>query len=304
MSILVKGLTKKFGSQTAVDALDFSVSPGEIVGFLGPNGAGKSTTMKMLCCYLTPDAGTAEVAGYDIVQQSLDVRKNIGYLPEQNPLYDDMYVREYLSFVARIHHLANAEARIREVTELTGLEKEQHKMIGTLSKGYRQRVGLAQAIIHDPKVLILDEPTSGLDMNQLVGVRQLIKDLGKEKTVIFSSHIMQEIQALCQRVIIIHEGKLVADDPIEKLQSGLSGKQQIMVQFAETQIPVAAFKAINGVSDVVQNGNILIIRSKEANEVKAAIFKTAVDNNLTIVEMKTESADMETVFRELTKNIS
>lgn len=304
MSILVKGLTKKFGSQTAVDALDFSVSPGEIVGFLGPNGAGKSTTMKMLCCYLTPDAGTAEVAGYDIVQQSLDVRKNIGYLPEQNPLYDDMYVREYLSFVARIHHLANAEARIREVTELTGLEKEQHKMIGTLSKGYRQRVGLAQAIIHDPKVLILDEPTSGLDMNQLVGVRQLIKDLGKEKTVIFSSHIMQEIQALCQRVIIIHEGKLVADDPIEKLQSGLSGKQQIMVQFAETQIPVAAFKAINGVSDVVQNGNIVIIRSKEANEVKAAIFKTAVDNNLTIVEMKTESADMETVFRELTKNIS
>lgn len=304
MSIIVKGLTKKFGSQTAVNALDFSVRPGEIVGFLGPNGAGKSTTMKMLCCYLTPDAGTAEVAGYDILQQSLDVRKNIGYLPEHNPLYEDMYVREYLSFVARIHGLANAEARILEVTEMTGLEKEQHKIIGTLSKGYRQRVGLAQAIIHDPKVLILDEPTSGLDMNQLVGVRQLIKDLGKEKTVVFSSHIMQEIQALCQRVIIIHDGNLVADDPIEKLQSGLSGMQQIMVQFAETQIPVASFKAINGVSDVVQNGNIITIRSKEAKEVKAAIFKTAVDNNLTIVEMKTEATDMETVFRQLTKNNS
>lgn len=304
MSIIVKGLTKIFGNQTAVNKLDFSIRPGEIVGFLGPNGAGKSTTMKMLCCYLTPDEGTAEVAGFDIQQQSLDVRRNIGYLPEHNPLYEEMYVREYLAFVARIHGLPNAEARIREVVYMTGLEKEQHKIIGTLSKGYRQRVGLAQAIIHDPKVLILDEPTSGLDMNQLVEVRQLIKDLGKEKTLIFSSHIMQEIQALCQRVIIIHDGNLVADDPIEKLQSGLAGMQQIVVEFAEADIPVAVFKAIRGVNDAVLNGKVLTIRSKDPNEVKAEIFKAAVENKITIVEMKTESADMETVFRQLTKNIS
>src|SRR5690606_37326340 len=177
--------------------------------------AGKSTTMKMLCGFMVPTGGSASVNGYDIVEQSLEVRKNIGYLPETNPLYDDMYVKEYLEFVAGIHGLKNATERIREVVAITGLDKEQHKLISALSKGYRQRVGLAQAIIHDPDILILDEPTSGLDMNQLAGIRQLIKDMGKEKIVIFSSHIMQEVQALCHRVLIINDGKLVADDSIE-----------------------------------------------------------------------------------------
>ena len=188
MSIVVNGITKIFGTQTAVNNVSFSAKPGEIVGFLGPNGAGKSTTMKMLCCYLEPSSGTAEVEGFDILKNPLEVRKNIGYLPEQNPLYDDMYVREYLGFVAGLHKIKNPDKRIDEVIQTTGLEKEQHKIIGTLSKGYKQRVGLAQAIIHDPKVLILDEPTSGLDMNQLVGIRQLIREMGKEKTVIHNWH--------------------------------------------------------------------------------------------------------------------
>ena len=186
MSIVVNGITKIFGTQTAVNNVSFSAKPGEIVGFLGPNGAGKSTTMKMLCCYLAPTEGTAEIAGFDILKDPLKVKKNVGYLPEHNPLYEDMYVREYLGFVAGLHKINNPEKRIDEVIHTTGLEKEQHKIIGTLSKGYKQRVGLAQAIIHDPKVLILDEPTSGLDMNQLVGIRQLIREMGKEKTVIFS----------------------------------------------------------------------------------------------------------------------
>jgi len=214
MSLSLKSLTKEYGAQKAVDELSFDVSGGTIMGFLGPNGAGKSTTMKMVSCYISPTSGTAEVCGYDIHKNPLQVRKHIGYLPEHNPLYLDMYVREYLQFVAGIHKLDNKKKRAAEMIEMTGLGKEQHKLIGALSKGYRQRVGLAQAMIHNPDVLILDEPTSGLDMNQLVDIRNLIKTLGQEKTVILSTHIMQEVQAMCDRVIIINNGKKVADDPI------------------------------------------------------------------------------------------
>ncbi len=301
MSIVVNGITKIFGTQTAVNNVSFSAKPGEIVGFLGPNGAGKSTTMKMLCCYLEPSSGTAEVEGFDILKNPLEVRKNIGYLPEQNPLYDDMYVREYLGFVAGLHKIKNPDKRIDEVIQTTGLEKEQHKIIGTLSKGYKQRVGLAQAIIHDPKVLILDEPTSGLDMNQLVGIRQLIREMGKEKTVIFSSHIMQEIQALCHRVLIINDGVLIADDSIADLQARVSGQTKVVVVFSNDQYSKDPFVAVPGVISVQKEGDRLTILGKDDADIKPGIFKAAVDSGLTIVEMKSELMNMESIFRQLTQ---
>lgn len=217
MSISVQQLSKNYDSQKAVDEISFEASPGKILGFLGPNGAGKSTTMKMLTCYLPQTSGKAFVCGFDIANDSLQVRKNIGYLPESNPLYHDMYVREFLYFVGNTYHLQNLKAKVEEVILATGLEKEQHKKIGQLSKGYKQRVGLAQAIIHDPKVLILDEPTSGLDPNQLIEIRKLIKELGKTKTVILSTHIMQEVEAICDDVIIINKGKIVANNSLKGL---------------------------------------------------------------------------------------
>lgn len=219
MSISVESLTKVYGQQRAVDGISFSAQPG-VLGFLGPNGAGKSTTMKILTGFIPQTSGKAAVCGYDVEAQPLEVKRSIGYLPESNPLYQDMYVRESLSFIADIHQIPDAEKRIEEVIELTGLTPEKHKKIGQLSKGYRQRVGLAQAILHDPQVLILDEPTSGLDPNQLIGIRQLIRDLGKTKTIILSTHIMQEVEAVCNRVVIINKGKIVADDTLE----GLRGK--------------------------------------------------------------------------------
>ena len=223
MSIVVELLTKTYGAQNAVDCISFSAKPG-VLGFLGPNGAGKSTTMKILTCYLPQTAGKASVCGYDIESQPLEVKRNIGYLPESNPLYLDMYVKESMSFIAGIHQMKSPQKRIEETIELTGLGPEQHKKIGQLSKGYRQRVGLAQAILHEPKVLILDEPTSGLDPNQLIGIRQLILELGKTKTVILSTHIMQEVEAVCDHVIIINKGKIVADDTLEGLRTSNEGK--------------------------------------------------------------------------------
>lgn len=222
MSIVVKSLSKTYGSQKAVDEISFEASPGKILGFLGPNGAGKSTTMKMLTCFLPQTNGEASVCGFDIATQSLEVRKRIGYLPESNPLYHEMYVKEFLHFVADSYQILNKKERILEVIGLTGLDKEQHKKIGQLSKGYKQRVGLAQAIIHNPEVLILDEPTSGLDPNQLIEIRKLIKDLGKTKTVILSTHIMQEVEAICDEVIIINKGKIVANNSL----SGLLAQHQ------------------------------------------------------------------------------
>src|ERR1700761_6545331 len=223
MSIRVEGLTKIYGQQKAVDNISFSAAPG-VLGFLGPNGAGKSTTMKILTCFIPQTAGKASVCGFDVEKDSLEVRKHIGYLPESNSLYLDMYVKEALGFIANIHHIPSPHQRIAGVIEQTGLGPEQHKKIGQLSKGYRQRVGLAQAIIHDPEVLILDEPTSGLDPNQLIGIRQLIIELGKTKTVILSTHIMQEVEAVCDNVIIINKGKIVANDSLEGLRDKNKGK--------------------------------------------------------------------------------
>ncbi len=223
MSILVESLTKVYGAQKAVDSISFSARPG-VLGFLGPNGAGKSTTMKILTCFIPQTEGKASVCGYDIEKQPLEVKRNIGYLPESNPLYLDMYVKESMAFIAGIHQMHSPQKRIGEIIEQTGLGPEQHKKIGQLSKGYRQRVGLAQAILHNPEVLILDEPTSGLDPNQLIGIRQLILDLGKTKTVILSTHIMQEVEAVCDHVIIINKGKIVADDTLTGLRDKNKGK--------------------------------------------------------------------------------
>ena len=225
MSISVESLTKVYGKQKAVDGISFSASPG-VLGFLGPNGAGKSTTMKILTGYLPQTSGKASVCGFDVETQALDVKRNIGYLPESNPLYQDMYVRESLGFIASIHQVPQPEKRIDEIIEQTGLIPERHKKIEQLSKGYRQRVGLAQAILHDPQVLILDEPTSGLDPNQLIGIRQLIRDLGKTKTIILSTHIMQEVEAVCNRVIIINKGTIVANDSLDGLRKS-NGNQSL-----------------------------------------------------------------------------
>jgi ABC-2 type transport system ATP-binding protein len=231
MSIQVDHITKLYGSQKALDDVSFSVGGSEVVGFLGPNGAGKSTMMKILTCYLPPTNGTAVVCGHDVGSASLEVRRNVGYLPEHNPLYVDLYVREYLVFVAGIHGMARKEERVKEMIDLVGLGREQHKRIGQLSKGYRQRVGLAQAMIHDPKVLILDEPTSGLDPNQLVEIRSLIKEVGRSKTVLLSTHIMQEVEAICDRVIILDKGRIVADDSASTLRSGSQQRAVIEVEF-------------------------------------------------------------------------
>lgn len=230
MSISVQGLTKVYGSQKAVDDISFTAQPG-VLGFLGPNGAGKSTTMKMLTGFIPQTSGSAAVCGFDINTQSLEVRSRIGYLPENNPLYPDMYVKESLAFIAGIHGMTEPAERIAEVIALTGLQPEQHKKIGQLSRGYRQRVGLAQAILHNPEVLILDEPTSGLDPNQLIGIRQLIRDLGKTKTIILSTHIMQEVEAVCNQVIIVNKGRIVADDTLHGLTTTHKGQslEQIFI---------------------------------------------------------------------------
>lgn len=302
MSVSVAGLTKRFDDQIAVNELSFEARPGEILGFLGPNGAGKTTTMKMICGYMPPDEGTAVVEGYDVNESPLQARRKIGYLPEHNPLYDEMYIREFLRFVASIHKIEDKDTRIEEVITMTGLEKEKNKVIGTLSKGYRQRVGLAQAIIHDPAVLILDEPTSGLDMNQLIDIRQLIRDLGKEKTVIFSSHIMQEVQALCDRVVIINNGTLVADEPIGRLTARMGQGQTIHLEVERAGVSDSVFSSIPGVDHVTREGNIYVISSAGGQDIRKLVFETAVKSGLVILEMKLDRANVEEVFRKLTKS--
>jgi ABC-2 type transport system ATP-binding protein len=301
MSVVVKGLTKLYGTQKAVDNISFELGSGEILGFLGPNGAGKSTTMKMLTGYVMPNEGSAEICGLDIIDKPLEVRKKIGYLPESNPLYTEMYVREYLQFVASIHKVKNHEKKISELIEMTGLEKEQHKLIGALSKGYKQRVGLAQALIHDPDILILDEPTSGLDMNQLIDIRKLILEMGKEKTIIFSTHIMQEVQALCSRVIIIHDGKLVADDPIDKLQDRISGEQVIRLEFEMFPQDISALNTISGVNKVEKENNRIKIYSSDKVDIRPDVFRMCAARNWVVVEMSSEKMNVEYVFRKLTK---
>lgn len=302
MSVSVFGVTKRFGGQVAVDHLSFEARPGEILGFLGPNGAGKTTTMKMICGYIPPDEGTAVVEGFDVSESALQARKRIGYLPEHNPLYDEMYVREFLRFVASIHKISDKDKRIAEVIAMTGLEKEKNKPIGALSKGYRQRVGLAQAIIHDPAVLILDEPTSGLDMNQLMDIRQLIRDLGKEKTVIFSSHIMQEVQALCDRVVIINNGVLVANESIDRLTARMGQGQTIHLEVESATVPASVFASVSGVKHAALDGHIYTITGSDDADIRKTVFEAAVKNNLAVLEMKLDRANVEEVFRTLTKS--
>jgi len=302
MSVKINQLTKIYGQQRAVDNLSFSVEKGEILGFLGPNGAGKTTTMKILTCFIPQTEGTAEVCGYDTAKSPMEVRSQIGYLPEHNPLYKDMYVREYLRFVAGLHKLKKARSRVDEMIEQTGLTLEQNKLIGALSKGYRQRVGLAQAMLHDPQVLILDEPTSGLDPNQLVEIRQLIKNIGDEKTVIFSTHIMQEVQAICDRVLIINKGKAVANEKIDALQSIVSSALTIAVEFKE-KATADLLEKIDGVKSAknIANGRWELL-VEDQRDIREAIFKFAVNNNLTLLGMQKQERSVENVFQELTKD--
>ena len=301
MSIKVASLTKVYGTQLAVDHISFELKKGEIVGFLGPNGAGKSTTMKMITGYLPPTDGTAMVSGFDIQEQPMEVRKRVGYLPEANPLYHEMYVREYLEFTAGIHKLGKAKDRIEEMINLTGLNKEAHKKIGMLSKGYKQRVGLAQAMLHNPEVLILDEPTSGLDPNQIVEIRDLIIRIGKEKTVLLSTHIMQEVQAMCNRVIIISGGKLVADDSIEALQQTKSTDGAVIVSF-ESSVDQSILARLRNVKKVEDMGNKKWkLYTSKPDELRKEVMKWAIDQDININTIQAESQSLEDVFRSLTQ---
>lgn len=300
MSVKVEGIVKMYGDQHAVDHLSFEAKKGEVLGFLGPNGAGKTTTMKIISCFIPQTAGKASVCGFFTDVDPMEVRKRIGYLPEHNPLYKEMYIKEYLHFIAGLHKLNNKRDRVAEMIELTGLGKEQNKRIGEISKGYKQRVGLAQAMIHDPEVLILDEPTSGLDPNQLVEIRGLIKRVGERKTVIFSTHIMQEVQAVCDRVVIINKGKLVANDDINTLQSKVYGESLVSVQFLENTNK-AQLSRIKEVIKVREMGNNRWqLSAKLTKDIRADLFKFAVSQNLTIIEMKKEVSSVEDVFQQLT----
>ncbi len=300
MSIKAENITKYYGTQKALNNVSFEVGSNEIVGFLGPNGAGKSTMMKILTCYIPQSSGKASVCGFDVETQSMEVRKNVGYLPEHNPLYLEMYVKEYLNFIGGLHGVKKLDARVKEMISVTGLELEQKKKIGALSKGYRQRVGLAQAMIHDPKVLIMDEPTTGLDPNQLEEIRTLIKKLGKEKTVMLSTHIMQEVEAVCDRVIIINRGELSVEGTIEELKH-TGEMQSILVEFDKEFTPVQ-LKSISGVADVLHiEGNKWRITAKEAENIRKEIFNFAVANSATVLTLSKEEQRMEDIFREKTK---
>jgi len=299
MSIRVEKVSKIYGTQKALKEVSFEVQKGEIVGFLGPNGAGKSTLMKILTGYIPQTMGVAKICDLDIRENSLESRRKIGYLPEHNPLYLDMYVKEYLEFVANIYGVN--PSYIDEMIEKTGLIKEKHKLISSLSKGYRQRVGLAQALIHDPEVLILDEPTTGLDPNQLVEIRSLIKEIGKEKTVMLSTHIMQEVEAICDRVIIINKGQIVANQTIGELQKSTGNRKLITVEF-DKKINKKELLNIENVLEVVELGrNQYQIFSDSKFDLRPPLFEFAVDNKLTVLQMNMEEQKLENIFRDLTK---
>jgi ABC-2 type transport system ATP-binding protein len=351
MSIVVNNITKLYGTQKALDAVSLKINPGEIVGLLGPNGAGKSTLMKILACFLPQTSGDASVCGFDVLDQSIEVRKRVGYLPENNPLYLDLYVREFLEFITGIRQSAagtqhsihgkrykvfsenrepgtenreprtenrepRTEKRITDIIDLTGLGSEQHKKIGALSKGYRQRVGLAQALLHDPEVLILDEPTSGLDPNQIVEIRSLIQEIGKAKTVILSTHIMQEVEAICDRSIIIHKGKIVADDLTKNIHNLLLTKSIIRVEFGSPVEP-GKLLTIPGVIEALESAlnvqhpasSIQHLASttwhlvaEPSTDIRRDVFNFAVQNHLTVLSLLQEEQKLEEVFQELTKN--
>jgi len=320
MSIIVDHITKLYGTQKALDDVSLNIKPGEVVGLLGPNGAGKSTLMKILTCYIPPTTGDATVCGFDILEQSMEVRKRVGYLPENNPLYSDLYVKEFLTFMAGINHLdkrtsgqadkqkSKIENRISEIIELTGLQIEQHKKIGVLSRGYRQRVGLAQALLHDPDVLILDEPTSGLDPNQLVEIRGLIRSIGKEKTIMMSTHIMQEVEAICDRTIIIHKGKIVADDKTGNLRKMEKSKIIVRVEFDKpvTRDLLMGIKGIKKAeisigSNKDPGSTSWNLESDSASDIRPAVFKFAVETGLTVLSLQRDEQRLEEVFQELTR---
>lgn len=310
MSIQVNNLTKIYGEQKAIDSISFEIKTGEIVGFVGPNGAGKSTTMKILTGFIPPSSGEAKINSLDLHENSLEIRKNIGYLPENNPLYLDMYVKEYLEFVAGIYKLGkNTKSRIEEIIKQTGLTVEQKKKIGALSKGYRQRVGLAQALIHDPSILILDEPTSGLDPNQIIEIRNLISAVGKEKTVMLSTHIMQEVEAICDRIIIMNKGKIVADDFINSITSRKDDELVTVVVEFDQKPKQEDLEKINQVDKVakVDDQNWLIqslpagSAGSSQEDIRQHIFKFAVDHGLAVLSMQKKEKSLEEVFQELTK---
>ncbi|MCF8451540.1 MAG: gliding motility-associated ABC transporter ATP-binding subunit GldA [Taibaiella sp.] len=302
MSIKVSSLTKLYVTQKAVDGISFEIGKGEICGFLGPNGAGKSTTMKMITGYLPATSGTATVCGFDVAEKPMEVRKRVGYLPEANPLYFEMYVREYLEFSAGIHKLGSDKTRrIEEMIGLTGLDKEAHKKIDALSKGYKQRVGLAQAMLHNPEVLILDEPTSGLDPNQIVEIRELIKNIGADKTVLLSTHIMQEVQAMCSRVIIINNGSIVADDSIGNLQQSNTRQDVLIITFDMAVDSKLFMKLKNAVKSENIDGNRWKIATASPELLKREVMQWALDHDLSINSMLANTESLEDVFRTLTK---
>lgn len=307
MGITVRNLVKEYGSQRAVDDISFEVRTGDILGFLGPNGAGKSTTMKIITCYLRPNSGSVDLDGYNIEDHANEVRRRIGYLPENNPLYLEMSIVDYLAYSAALNQVEKnrINSRVREMIEITGLTKERHKLIGELSKGYRQRVGLAQALIHDPDVLILDEPTTGLDPNQIVEIRSLIKEIGKEKTIMLSSHILQEVEATCDRIIIINQGKIAADATTADLKKRASGAERVRVQVAANGSAVGdALLALPGVSAIERDHeskeNLWVIDSKPNQPVREQIFKLCVENNWILLQMTPVHTSLEDIFRQLT----
>lgn len=302
MSIKVSSLSKIYNTQKAVDNISFELTKGEIVGFLGPNGAGKSTTMKMITGYLPPTTGQVEVCGYNVAEKPMEIRRKIGYLAEANPLYYEMYVREYLDFTAGIHQLGKgAKKRIEEMIDMTGLSKEAHKKIGALSKGYKQRVGLAQAMLHNPEVLILDEPTTGLDPNQIIEIRDLIKAIGREKTVLLSTHIMQEVQAMCNRVIIINNGKIVTDDTLTHLNE-INTSQDVLVVTFESNIGQSQLQVLSNVTSIeVINDKTFQLLSANIEALRRELMQWALNNNVNIAGMQAQTNSLEDVFRKLTK---
>jgi ABC-2 type transport system ATP-binding protein len=303
MSVSVKNLTKIFGVQKALNDISFEVKAGEIVGFLGPNGAGKSTTMKIATGYLPPSMGTIEICGFDITKQTQDVRRSIGYLPEHNPLYLDMYVKEYLAFSGKLYGLRgqNLQNRIAEMIELCGLQREAHKKIVMLSKGYRQRVGLAQALLHNPPVLILDEPTTGLDPNQIVEIRQVIKNAATDKTIIFSTHIMQEVQAICDRAVVINLGEIVANQSVSELKN-IKNEKILVVEF-QNLIEKSILESLEGVLAVKELENHRYeIRTDAQTDLRSEVFKMAAEKNWVLLGLQQQEINLENIFRELTKS--
>ncbi len=301
MSIIVKNISKLYDKKPALNNVSFEVKDGEIVGFIGPNGAGKSTMMKIITCYLPQTSGKVTVCGFDVEEQSFQVREQVGYLPEHNPLYLDMYVKEYLQFVGGLHKVKNINKRVAEMIDMTGLQVEQNKKIGALSKGYRQRVGIAQAIIHNPKVLILDEPTTGLDPNQLEDIRKLIKNLGREKTVMLSTHIMQEVEAVCDRVIIISQGEIRVNDETTEIKKVASEKSILTVEF-ESAINESYLKALDGVERIKKLSDTKYQITSEASvDLRKAIFDFAVKHNNSVLGMQKEERKLEDVFKDNTK---